>query len=299
MLSLQFIYNQSINFLKTVVLLSLLSGLLTLIGYLLMRGVIGALFGLVIAIIINFGTWFYSDKIVLRVYNARTPDSREKARLQPIIEVLSSRAKLPIPKLYIIPTSIPNAFATGRSPKHGIVGVTEGLMRLLPDDELEGVIAHELTHIKNRDTLTQTIASTLAGAISLLAQIGVDMMFRGLFSSRNSGWRFVTLLPTLFLAPITATIIQLAISRTREYSADAGAAALTGNPRALANALGRLQNNRSVRINVNAAFQPLLIINPFKKELATRLFSTHPPTEARIQKLLKLELQLRSNPNSY
>ncbi|NEO98040.1 MAG: M48 family metalloprotease [Symploca sp. SIO2E9] len=287
------------NFIKTVVLLSLLSGLLTFTGYLLIGGVMGALIGLVIGIAVNFSSWFYSDKIVLKVYKARTPDSREKARLQPIVEVLSSRAKLPVPKLYIIPTSVPNAFATGRNPKHGVVGVTEGLMRLLPDDELEGVIAHELTHIKNRDTLTQTIASTLAGAISLLAQIGSDMIFRGLFNSRNSGLRLFTLLPTLLFAPITATILKLAISRTREYSADAGAAALTGNPRALANALDRLQNNRSVGINGNVAFKSLLIINPFKKELATRLFSTHPPTEARIQKLLKLELQLRNTPNYY
>lgn len=287
------------NLFKTVVLLSLLTSLLTLTSYLLIRGPMGALIGLVIGIGVNFGSWFYSDKIVLTVYKARTPDSREKAILQPIVEVLSYRAKLPVPKLYIIPTSVPNAFATGRSPKHGVVGVTEGLMRLLPEDELEGVIAHELTHIKNRDTLTQTIASTIAGVISLLAQIGLNTIFSGLFNSRDSGWRLVALLPTLLLAPITATIIQLAISRTREYSADAGAAALTGNPRALANALGRLQNNRSVGINVNVAFKPLLIINPFKKGLVTRLFATHPPTEARIQQLLKLELELGSNPNFY
>ncbi|HAA32514.1 MAG TPA: peptidase [Cyanobacteria bacterium UBA8553] len=284
------------NLLKTVALLGFMSALLVFIGYWLIGGTVGAMIGLGIAVVTNFTSWFYSDQIALAVYGAKSLSSSQDKLLRPMVERLCYRANLPVPKIYVIPSGAANAFATGRDPKHGAIALTQGLIHLLSKDELEAVIAHELTHIKNRDTLIQAVAATIAGAISFIAQIvGQGMWFFG--GLRNSGWsRLITLPLTVILAPIAATVIQMAISRTREFAADAGAAKLTGNPRALADALKRITTERRMPLSNNTAFAPLLIVNHFSGERMSKLFSTHPPTEARIQQLLNLEPGVASTP---
>ena len=275
------------NQIKTVVLLSLLSALLISVSYLLIGGVGGAAIGIVLAAVTNLGSWYYSDRIALAAYGAQEVNDRQAPRLYEIVENLCDRGRMPMPGIYIIPTSSPNAFATGRDPEHAAVAVTKGIMEILPEDELEAVIAHELSHIANRDTLTQAVAATIAGAISFMAQFAFWFAPGG----RNSeGPNFLGLLLTYMLAPFAATVIQLGISRAREFDADAGAAKLTGNPRALANALQRLDNTaRQMPIDANPAFAPLLIINPLKGNWLKNLFSTHPSTEDRIAHLQQIE----------
>ncbi|OCQ92472.1 protease HtpX [Oscillatoriales cyanobacterium USR001] len=280
------------NQLKTVALLGLLSGLLVTVSYSVIGGTGGALIGIILAAVMNLGSWYFSDRIALAAYGAQPVSATQAPELYNMVENLSQRAGLPMPGVYIIPSPAANAFATGRDPEHAAVAVTEGIMNILPDDELEAVLAHELTHINNRDTLTQAVAATVAGAISLLAQMASYSMWFG--GSRNeNGRNTVGLLLSVILAPVAASIIQLAISRTREFSADAGAAKLTGNPRALARALQRLESNaRQIPMDGNPAFQPLLIINSISGDWLKNIFSTHPSTEARIENLLKLEQEL-------
>ncbi|MDY6802430.1 MAG: M48 family metalloprotease [Cyanobacteriota bacterium] len=281
------------NHLKTVALLGLLSGLLVTISYLVIGGTYGAIIGVVLAAVMNFGSWFYSDKIALAAYKARPVSASEAPALYNMVERLAQLAELPMPGVYIVPTNTPNAFATGRDPEHAAVAVTEGIMSILPEDELEGVIAHELTHIKNRDTLTQAVAATVAGGISWLTQIASYGMWSRGGSRNGNGPNPLVLLLTVMLAPISATIIQMAISRTREYSADAGAAKITGNPRALAKALQRLDSSvRQMPMGGNPAFEPLLIMNGFSGRFMANLFATHPSTEDRVEELLKLEREL-------
>jgi heat shock protein HtpX len=236
----------------------------------------------------------------LAAYNAQPVSPSEAPNLYRMVERLSRRAGLPMPAVYIVPMPGANAFATGRDPEHAAVAVTQGIMNLLPEDELEAVIAHELSHIYNRDTLTQAVAATVAGAISFLAQmVSYSMWFGGSSRDENNSPNPIGLLLTIILAPIAATVIQMAISRTREFSADAGSARLTGNPRALARALQRLESSaRQMPLDGNPAFEPLLIMNSFSGEFLSNLFSTHPSTEARIQQLLKLEQELPQS-NSY
>jgi heat shock protein HtpX len=278
------------NQIKTVGLLGLLSGLLVGIGYYL-GGSGGALMGLIFAAATNLFSWYSSDKIALAAYQAQPIEPTQAPELYQLVERLCQRANLPMPKLYLIPTAGANAFATGRDPEHAAVAVTEGIVQLLPPDELEAVIAHELSHVKNRDTLTQAVAATVAGAISYLAQIlQFGAMFGGFSRDDREGSNPIAILATIILAPLAATVIQLAISRTREFEADAGSARLTGNPRALARALQRLENSaRQMPIAANPAFEPLLIVNAIPKQMFSSLFSTHPSTEARIQNLLKIE----------
>lgn len=276
---------------KTLALLALLSGLLVGIGYAI-GGSTGALIGLVIAAVTNFFSWYSSDKIALAAYRAQ-PLSRQKAPgLYQMVERLCERANLPMPKLYVIPSQGANAFATGRDPQHAAVAVTQGIVNLLSDEELEGVIAHELSHIRNRDTLTQAVAATIAGAISFMAQMLQYSLWFGGGRDRQGGNPLGALL-AIFLAPVAATVVQMAISRTREFEADAGAARLTANPRALSSALQKLDATaRQIPLQANPAFSPLLIINSVSGQFLGNLFSTHPSTQARIQNLMQIEQEL-------
>lgn len=283
------------NKLKTTALLAALSGLLIAISYWVIGGTGGLMIGIGLAAVTNLFSWYQSDKIALAVYSAQPVSEAEAPGLYRMVQRLSARANIPMPGVYIVPSQSANAFATGRDPEHAAVAVTEGILNILPEDELEGVLAHELTHIINRDTLTQAVAATVAGAISFLAQMVSYSLWFGGAGSRddNRGGNPLGVLLTVLLAPVAATIIQLAISRTREYSADAGAAKLTGNPRALARALQRLEATaRQMPLNANPAFEPLLIIHPISGQFLGNLFSSHPATEARVEALLKLEQQL-------
>ena len=281
------------NQIKTAALLGLLSALLITVSYWVIGGTGGAIIGIGLAAAMNLGSWFYSDKIALAAYGAVPVTANQAPGLYTMVERLAQRVNLPMPGVYIIPTQSANAFATGRDPEHAAVAVTEGIMNMLSDDELEGVLAHELTHINNRDTLTQAVAATVAGAISWLAQMAsYSMWFSGGRDDRDDP-NPVGLLLTIILAPVAASVIQLAISRTREFSADAGAARLTGNPRALARALQRLESGaRQMPLDGNPAFAPLLIVNSSAGDWFRSLFSTHPTTESRIENLMKLEQEL-------
>lgn len=280
------------NQVKTAALLGLLSGLLIAICYWIFGGTGGALLGLGAAAVMNFGSWFYSDQIALRAYRAQPVTPQQAPELYAMVQRLSQKADLPMPRVYIIPTQSANAFATGRDPQHAAVAVTQGIMRMLPADELEGVIAHELTHIRNRDTLTQAVAATIGGAISFLAQILSYSLWFGGGGRDDNGPNPIGLLATVILAPLAASVIQMGISRTREFSADAGAAQITGNPKALARALKRLEAGaRQMPLEANPAFEPLLIMNNLKGGLSG-LFSTHPATDRRVERLLQLDRQI-------
>ncbi|OLP18776.1 protease HtpX [Leptolyngbya sp. 'hensonii'] len=278
------------NQIKTVALLGLLSALLITVSYWIIGGTGGIVIGLGLAALTNLGSWYYSDKVALAVYGAQPVSLHQAPGLHRIVQRLSDRAGLPMPAVYLVPGNAANAFATGRDPEHAAVAVTEGILQILPEDELEAVLAHELSHIYHRDTLTQAVAATVAGAISFLAQIASYSLWFGGGRQDDRNANPFGILLTVMLAPVAATILQLGLSRTREFAADAGAARLTGNPRALARALQRMENqSRQQPIAANPAFEPLLIINPFAGEGLARLFSTHPSTEARIQNLLRLE----------
>lgn len=280
------------NQFKTVALLGLLSGLLVLASYEVFGGVGGATTGLVFAALMNLGSWYFSDKIALAAYRAKPLEPDQAPALYQMVKRLSAKANIPTPALYLVPGQAANAFATGRDPEHAAVAVTEGILSALPEDELEGVIAHELSHVLSRDTLTQAVAATIGGAISWLG----DMIFWFGMGSRDNdegGGNPIGLLLTMFLAPISATIIQLGISRTREFAADASAARLTGKPMALANALRRLEMSaQKMPMQGNPAFAPLLIVNPPVGKQLINLFATHPTTEARIEKLNELAQEL-------
>ncbi|MDJ0795240.1 MAG: M48 family metalloprotease [Calothrix sp. MO_167.B12] len=282
------------NQLKTAALLAALSGLLIAISHLVIRGTGGLIIGLILAAATNLFAWYQSDKIALGAYHAQEVSSQAAPGLYQMVEKLSQRANLPMPRVYIVPSQNANAFATGRDPEHAAVAVTEGILDILPEEELEGVIAHELTHIANRDTLTQAVAATIAGAISYLGQmLSYSLWFGGMSRNDDRGGNPMGIIATVILAPLAATIIQLAISRTREFSADAGAAKLTGNPRALAQALQRLESTaRQIPMTANPAFEALLIINSLSGKFLGNLFSSHPATEERVAALLKLEQQI-------
>ena len=275
---------------KTAALLGLLSGLLVLGGYWATGNEQGAIIGLAIASITSFGSWFYSDKAALAAYKAQ-PITREQApELYNMVAELAEKANLPMPKLCIVPTQTPNAFATGRDPNHAAVAVTQGIMEILDKDELAGVIAHELTHIKNRDTLTQAVAGTLGGAVTFLGRmLSFGAMYGPVNRDSRQGGNPIGVLILVILAPISASLIQMAISRTREFSADRGSAEITGNPLALASALQKLESvGKRVPMNGNPAFEPVLIMNPFSGGGLQSLFRTHPPTEERVRQLQEI-----------
>ncbi len=277
------------NTFKTTFLLTLLTLLLVLIGGH-FAGREGLVFGFAIAVAMNFFTYFYSDKLALRMYKAQPATREQLPRVYQVVEQMTQRLGLPMPKIYVIPSPSPNAFATGRNPKHASVAVTEGILQLLNDEELAGVLAHELGHVQNRDILTSSIAATLAGAITLIARMGYWAALFGGFGGRNSRERNGGLggLFMLILAPIAATLIQLAVSRSREYEADATGAKTTGNPYALASALEKLEAySKRLPMTASPASAHLFIIAPLLgRGSFGNLFSTHPPTARRIERLI-------------
>jgi heat shock protein HtpX len=279
-----------INQLKTAALLGLLSGILVLAGYYLMGNEQGLYFGLALAGISSFSSWYFSDKAALAAYQAQPIERQQAPQLYDLVASLSQKAEMPMPKLFLVPTQTPNAFATGRDPNHAAVAVTEGILQQLSTDELEGVLAHELTHVKNRDTLTSAVAGTLAGALVFLARIlSFGALYGPVTRDNRQGGNGLGALLLILVAPIAATLIQLAISRTREFSADAGSASITGNPQALASALEKLESiGQRIPMNGNPAYSPLLIVNPLSTQGLQSLFRTHPPTEERVRRLLEL-----------
>jgi heat shock protein HtpX len=276
------------NTLKTTFLLTALTLLLVLAGEY-FGGTNGALIAFFIAAATNFFSYFYSDKIALAMYGARPVTREELPRAYEVVERLTSKAGLPMPKIYVIPTESPNAFATGRNPQHASVAVTHGILGLLNDEELEGVLAHELGHVRNRDILTSSIAATLAGAITILARMGFWFgAFGGGGNSRDREGGGIGALFMLILAPIAAMLIQLWVSRTREYEADATGAHLTGNPYALASALEKISAvSRQVPLVASPTSAHLFIVQPLiSGQVFANLFSTHPPIQERIQRLI-------------
>lgn len=275
---------------KTAALLGLLSSILVLGGYWATGNEQGALIGLVFAAISSFGSWFYSDRAALAAYRAQPITRQQAPELYDLVADLVQKADLPMPQLCIVPTQTPNAFATGRDPNHAAVAVTEGIIKILDKDELAGVIAHELTHIKNRDTLTQAVAGTLGGAITFLGRmLSFGTLYAPVNRDNRQGGNPLGLLILVVLAPISASLIQMAISRTREFSADKGAAEITSKPLALASALQKLESiGKQIPMNGNPAFEPVLIINPFSGEGIASLFRTHPPTEERVRQLQEI-----------
>jgi heat shock protein HtpX len=273
------------NGLKTALLLGLMSGLLLMIGEL-AGGANGLMIAFVFAVVMNFGSYWFSDKLVLRMYRAQPVDASHP--LYRITERLSRQAGLPMPKVYVIPDPSPNAFATGRNPEHAAVAATEGIMHVLSEHELEGVIAHELAHVKHRDILISSVAATLAAVIMMAARMAAYAgMFAGGRDDRNGNSNPIALLGMMILAPIAAMLIQAAISRSREFAADAGGAQIAGSPYGLADALRKIDAaSRRIPMDANPATAHMFIVKPFAGAGLLSLFSTHPPTESRIQALL-------------
>ena len=279
------------NNFKTTMLLASMIAMLVLLGNA-FGGARGMMFMFILSAGMSFASYWYSDKIVLAQYNAQEVTAQSNPKLYGMVEKLAQNGKLPMPKIYIIPSDVPNAFATGRNPEHAAVAVTAGIQRLLTDDELAGVLGHELTHVKNRDTLISTIAAIIGGAISTIAQFG---MFFGVRSDdRDNNANPLLLIGMVILAPLAAAIIQMSISRTREYLADEGGAMLSKNPLGLASALAKIEeySKYGTLPNANNATAHMFIINPMMGIGASlsNLFSTHPSTQDRIARLKKLSL---------
>jgi len=279
------------NIFKTALLLAVLTAMLVLIG-----GAIGGQQGMVIAFVLalgmNFFSYWYSDKIVLAMYHAQPVDERSAPQLYATVRRLATYAGLPMPRVYIVPGDTPNAFATGRNPENAVIAVTEGILRILDADELEGVLAHELSHVKNRDVLVSTIAATLAGAITYLAHMAQwSAMFGGHRHDDDEGGRSpIAAIAMAIIAPIAAMLVQMAVSRAREYHADATGAAMCGKPLGLARALEKLHMAQHVvPMHANPATAHMFIVNPLTGRSFATLFSTHPPMEERIARLQAME----------
>lgn len=274
------------NMFKTALLLGVLTILLVLIGGAL-GGEQGMLVAFVLALAMNFFSYWFSDKLVLKMYRAQPIEESQAPALHRIIRTLATRGGIPMPRVYLIPTETPNAFATGRNPQHAAVAVTEGIMRILDEEELEGVLAHELSHVKNRDVLIATIAATLAGAITYLAHMAQwAMIFGGRRDDEEEGGGVLGGILMVILAPIAAMLVQMAVSRAREFQADATGARLAGRPWGLAKALGKLETaSKALPMDASPATAHLFIVNPLSGRSLLRLFSTHPPVEERIARL--------------
>jgi heat shock protein HtpX len=269
------------NTVKTALLLGVMSALLLWLGEAL-GGAQGLVIGFLFAVVTNFASYWFSDKIVLAMYSAKQVGADH--RLYQVVARLAQRAGLPMPRVYVIPDASPNAFATGRNPDHAAVAATEGILQILGDEELEGVIAHELAHVKHRDILISSVAATLAAAIMMVARF---TMFFGGGRDDREGQNPIALLLTIVLAPVAALLIQAAISRSREYDADAGGASIAGHPMGLVSALRKIEvASKAVPLEANPATAHMFIIKPFSAGGLLSLFSTHPPTEQRIKALL-------------
>lgn len=277
------------NNLKTTVLLAAMTGLLVFVGMIL-AGRQGMMLGLVLAVVMNFSSYFFSDKLALSMSGAAPIAREEGPRVYQIVERLAAKANIPAPKIYLIPTDSPNAFATGRNPNHASVAVTRGILEICDDAEIEGVLAHELGHVKNRDILTSAVVATIAGAIGLIAQMAyfAEMFGFGGGGSDDRRGGALSALAMMIVAPFMATLIQLAISRSREYEADHTGAEITGNPQALARALAKIdQWAKQVPMRVSPSMAHLFIYQPLTtQEVFSSLFSTHPPIRKRIERLI-------------
>lgn len=278
------------NTLKTIALLTFMTVLLVFVG-----GAIGGRSGMIfafgLALVMNALSYWFSDKIVLSMYRAQPVTEAQAPDLYAMVRRLSQKAGLPMPRVYILPGDTPNAFATGRDPQHGVVAVTMGIMRLLSTEELEGVLAHELAHIKHRDILTQTVVATIAGAISMLAQMAQwAMIFGGGRRDDDDGGSPIAALVMMIVAPIAAMLVQMAISRTREYEADRGGAGIVGHPNGLASALLKLEKGTQVipMRDANPATSHMFIVNPLTGGGMRNLFSTHPPIAERVKRLREM-----------
>ncbi len=282
----------NINNLKTAAFLALLTALLVLVGRI-FGGASGMIIAFGFALLLNFFSYWFSDKVVLRMTGARAVTEAKDPELYAIVREVASRARMPMPKVYEINNPSPNAFATGRDPNHAAVAVTTGIRRVLSNYELAGVLAHEMAHVRNRDTLTTTIVATIAGAISLIAQMGQwALLFGGYGGNRNDNRDAgIGGILAILIAPIVATMVQLAISRAREYEADATGARITGNPEPLANALAKLDDAvQRMPMKVSPAAEHLFIVNPFgNMQAINQLFSTHPPMGERIARLRSMQ----------
>jgi len=279
------------NTVKTALLLGALTGLLMLVGGLI-GGKGGVYIAFIFAVILNFGSYWFSDKLVLKMYKAQEVSESSAPDLHAIVRNLAMKASLPMPRVFIIPEETPNAFATGRNENHAVVAVTEGIMRILSKEELEGVIAHELSHIKNKDMLISSIAATIAGAISMLATMAqwAAIFGGGRSSDDDNGGGIIGLIAMAIFAPLAAAVIQMSISRSREYLADAGGANITKNPYGLASALEKLtQASQIIPMDARPSTAHLFIVNPLSGKAFMNLFSTHPPLEERIARLRSMK----------
>ncbi len=273
------------NHIKTVLLLTVMTGLFLVLGYAL-GGRTGMIIALIIAFAMNFFSYWQSHNIVLKMYRAQPLDRSRDPGLYDTVARLASRAGLPMPKIFVIPEDAPNAFATGRNPEHGVVAVTRGLVNLMDQSELEGVLAHELGHIKNRDILISTIVATMAGAIMFVASMARFSAFFGGSDNEEGGLGFVGIIVMSILAPVAAMVVQMAVSRSREYLADATSANITGHPEGLASALSKLGSyTRHSTVDANPSTAHMFIVNPLSGRKMVSLFSTHPPLEDRIKRL--------------
>lgn len=272
--------------LKTLLLMAGLSAVLIIMGNAL-GGRQGVLIALVFAVIMNVGSYWFSDKIVLSMYRARELDPGDAPMVHQIVEELAQRAGVPKPRLFIVPQEAPNAFATGRDPEHGVIAVTEGIMRLLPPEQLRGVLAHEMAHIAHRDILIQSIAGILGAAITAIANmLQWAMIFGGNRDEEGNGTNPLAAIAMMILGPLAATLIQMAISRRREYMADASGAEYCADPMSLANALNNLDAySRHIPMQANPATENMFIVSPLTGDTLRRMFSTHPPMEERIANL--------------
>ncbi len=278
------------NQIKTVLLLGGLSGLVLGIGFF-MGGNTGLTIALVLAVLMNFGMFFWSHKLVLLMYKARPASKKDYPHLHKMVEDIAHKIGLPKPALYIVPTETPNAFATGPSHKKAVVACTEGILKLLTDNELKGVLAHELSHVKNRDMLVTTIAATLAAVISYVAMMArFAAIFGGMRDRDNGAGNLIGLIAMSIIAPIIALILQLAISRSREYLADETGAKTLKDSHSLASALNKLEQGcRAKPLRGNSTTSSLFIVNPFTAGGLVSLFSTHPPTKSRVERLHKMK----------